>query len=410
MKIALITSMKYGLTQFIFRDIDALFQKGHTVQLFTLYNEPGLYMPRPGWEVIPAERLQSVLRTLFFALQRPLLFCTLLWTALRTGSLTDLIVAIGFVEQMQDAQVIYAYFGDHKLFTGYYCKRILGIPLLVTIRAYELHRNPNPKMMRIALAYCDRVVTITDYNKQLLVNKFGVPAEQIEIVRQIVDLEQFQQRSKIKILIVGFFAEKKGHEVLFRALQKLDRPDVELWVVGDLVRTVVGVDCRQLVAELGLTAKVAFFGVQSGTALRALYNECDIFCLPSRPDRYGDLEGFPNVIAEAMAFGKPVVSTQHAGIPEAIDSLLVPENDVEALAAALVKVCDDVALRQQLGAQNRQRAEQLFSPANNERLAAILSRYARPTPLDEPPVQSRAVQNALGQEDYLSPSTQPERR
>ena len=119
-------------------------------------------------------------------------------------------------------------------------------------------------------------------------------------------------------------------------------------------------------------------GTQSGTALRALYQECDIFCLPSRTDGEGDQEGFPNVVAEAMAFGKPVISTRHAGIPEAIvDEALADENDVDQLAARLLKACDSVEWRQQLGQQNRQRVEAMYSPRNTDRLEAILRQYSK---------------------------------
>nr|NIW46599.1 glycosyltransferase [Gammaproteobacteria bacterium] len=274
--------MKYGLTQFIFRDIEALINKGHLVRIFTLHNEQGLYNPLPDWEVIPVSPWRLIMLQLWFLVRKPGLCLRLFRTALRTGSVINLAMAISFANQMDDIEVIYAYFGDHKLFTGYYCKQITGIPLVVTIRAYELYRNPNPHMFVEALAYCDRVVTITEYNKQLLVDKYEVPASKINIVRQIVNLDTFKFEPKIKILIVGFFAEKKGHEVLFKAIKQLDRDDIELWVVGDVNRSVVRVDCRQLAQEIGIEPQVAFFGAQRGNALRALYRECDIFCLPSR--------------------------------------------------------------------------------------------------------------------------------
>lgn len=378
MNIALITSMKYGLTQFIFRDIEALSNKGNNVRLYTLHNVPGLYNPLPEWELYDLSKQKIIIEAFKFIVRRPILFFQLLFTALRTNSIINLLMAIAFADEIEDNDVIFSYFGDHKFLVGYYCKRITGIPLTVTIRAYELHENPNVRLFKEALQYCDRIITITEFNKSLLIDQYGAPSEKIDIVRQIVDLDAYQLHEKIKILIVGFFAEKKGHEILFKALKKLNRDDLELWVVGDITATVNAVDCRQLVKDLGMESQVAFFGAQRDTALKALYNECDVFCLPSRKDSYGDHEGFPNVIAEAMAFGKPIISTFHAGIPEALDAtVLVEENNVDQLADALERVCDSSELREKLGHENRQRVETMFSPTNNDQLEAILKRYAK---------------------------------
>ena len=146
MKIALMISMKHGMRQFIFRDIKMFRQKGHEVTIFSIQYKKGLFNPLPDWPVVVVSWLGLILAQIWFFLRKPGVYLNLLSFALKTKSLVDFVIAIHFVDKMKDVDVIYSYFGDHKLFIAYYCKRILGKPLVTSIQAYELHKNPNPEL------------------------------------------------------------------------------------------------------------------------------------------------------------------------------------------------------------------------------------------------------------------------
>jgi colanic acid/amylovoran biosynthesis glycosyltransferase len=109
-----------------------------------------------------------------------------------------------------------------------------------------------------------------------------------------------------------------------------------------------------------------------------LLREADIFVQHSCVDPLsGDAEGLPASILEAMAVGLPVVSTMHAGIPEAVEDgvtgLLVPERDTRAMAARLVDLGRDAELRRTMGLRGWDRARRLFSwELERERLLHVL--------------------------------------
>jgi glycosyltransferase involved in cell wall biosynthesis len=90
-----------------------------------------------------------------------------------------------------------------------------------------------------------------------------------------------------------------------------------------------------------------------------------------------------------MAFGKPVISTRHVEIPRIIPAILVDENDVDGLAAAIDQAYQSAPLRNELGAQNRRIAERVFSPKNTDITANLLRRLAE--------ASSHKVPGVLGQ-------------
>jgi colanic acid/amylovoran biosynthesis glycosyltransferase len=380
MEIGVIVSMKDGLDHFIYRELTVFSENGQDhVHVFPTKKGKGLYAPKPQWTVHSWTVLSVILAQLIALFSTPQKYLETLDVAFEHHAFIDFAFAWYFARYLNKMDVIYSTFGDHKLFIGYFGKLITGKPLAVTIHAYELYQNPNPGLFIEALKACDQVMTVTDYNRELIAEKFGIARDKIDVIRITVDTNEYHPEKRFSILIVAYFVERKGHEILFRAVQQMQHKDVEVWVVGEMGERDHAVDVEQIAIDMGMTDQVAFFGGLSGTALKALYRTCDVFCLPCHTDRFGVNEGFPTVIAEAMAYGKPVISTRHVEIPRILDRMLVDENDVDCLAAALDEVYESQPLRKELGQQNREIAEKLFSTHNAARTFQVLNNLARRT-------------------------------
>jgi glycosyltransferase involved in cell wall biosynthesis len=378
LQLGVIASMKSGLEHFVYRELNDLAERDASISLLPTMHRPGLYNPRPEWNFHPWKAWAVVLSQPWRCLVDPVRYVSVLLTAIRHRAVVDFFLAAYAAPLMKDVDVIYSTFGDRKLFVGYFLKCLIAKPLVVNIHAHELYQNPNPKLFSVALAACDEIMTVTEYNREVLGQRYNVPADRVRVIRLSVNLAEYKPAKKFVVLIVAYFVEKKGHEVLFEAVREMGRDDVEVWVVGGSGGATEEVDVHALVKRFDLESHVAFFGKLSGTALKAVYHACDVFCLPSRFDRHGDAEGFPTVLIEAMACGKPVVTTRHVEIPRIVDQILVEENNPTELAEALERVYASHTLREELGERNRELAEQHFSSRNVAQKMRLLQSLASP--------------------------------
>ena len=112
--------------------------------------------------------------------------------------------------------------------------------------------------------------------------------------------------------------------------------------------------------------------------LYGTYGRADAFCLPCRILEDGDRDGIPNVLAEAMAAGAPVVTTPISGIPEIVrdgeTGLLVEPDDPGAVADAVLRLRDDRELAERISAQARATVRREL---DGERLARDLASLFR---------------------------------
>ena len=375
MRIAYITTMKRGLPAFVYRELEQLDAGGTSVAVFTTKYAPGLYMPGPEWPLVRLQPARAVWAQPWRCLRSPRQYMRLLALARRTRSIADFLIGNDYAGQMRrlDISAIHCVEGLHELAIGYFCKMLTGLPLSVTVHADALYMGAVWPIVRTALHACRFVTTVCEFNRHKLIEEFGLPPERVHVVRLGVDTETLRPESSVKVLIVGQFSQRKGHETLLRALKALARDDIRVWIVGEGTWGSVGdyVDVRQLARDLRVAQRVTFFGSVSEEVLRALYQTCDIFCLPSR--HYVVNEGLPVSLMEAMACAKPVISTRHAGIPELVPDILVSEDDVTGLAEALAFLADRPQTREAMGRRNRQIVLREYSTANVDSMHKLLT-------------------------------------
>jgi glycosyltransferase involved in cell wall biosynthesis len=268
--------------------------------------------------------------------------------------------------------------------------RALGVPQLVTFRGFDIARHERSsvpywvysRLRRRLYRRAWAVIAVCGYLKERLVGS-GCPPEKVEVIYNGIDPEQFRPDPAVErdstVLFVGRLVEKKGVDTLLRAMAGVQkrRREARLVLIGD------GPErprIESLARAEGVTLEL--LGRQPPHAVRAWMNRARLLCLPSRTARNGDAEGLPNVILESQCMRLPVVSTRHAGIPEAVDDgttgLLAPENDAAALAQRILALLEDQALWRRLAEAARRSVEASFdSRAHVARLEALYERAAR---------------------------------
>lgn len=164
--------------------------------------------------------------------------------------------------------------------------------------------------------------------------------------------------------VVGNVKAWKGQDTLIRAMRHVTKswPDTYCLVVGSNADTVYMECLHQYIAEAGLGERVIFTGYERHPA--ACMAAMDVVVHTSTTP-----EPFGLVVLEGMALGKPVVATAHGGpldvITDGENGFLTPPGDEHALAAVLVRLLGDEALRQRVGAAGHRRLHGQFTARHN---------------------------------------------
>ncbi|SCB59033.1 Glycosyltransferase involved in cell wall bisynthesis [Rhizobium aethiopicum] len=164
------------------------------------------------------------------------------------------------------------------------------------------------------------------------------------------------------ILSVGRAVEKKGYDVLLRALALL--PADLHWRMEHIGGGDELAKLKALATELGLSGRIVWKGAMAQEEVLDHYRRADLFALACRIAANGDRDGLPNVLVEASSQRLVCISTTVSGVPELLtdgeNGLVVPAEDPAMLAKALEAAIRDPALRKRLGDAAERRVRENF--------------------------------------------------
>ncbi|MDP3791013.1 MAG: glycosyltransferase [Candidatus Omnitrophota bacterium] len=244
-----------------------------------------------------------------------------------------------------------------------YISKLLCRHFTFTIHGwYDLYEGP-PDDLSDRINEAKKVITISEYNKRYLIEKFDAIPGKIEVIHSGIDLSYFPRNSLHKkytkiVLSVARLHPDKALGTLIKACGRLSqkRNDFDCLIIGEG-------DERQglekLINDNRLNNRISLVGAKKLEEVRSIYNSASVYVLPSKHETMGV------TTMEAMASGLPVISSNIYGIPELVDhnvnGFLIPPGDDEQLADYLNELLDNENKRNAFGAMGRQKIEKYFN-------------------------------------------------
>ena len=193
----------------------------------------------------------------------------------------------------------------------------------------------------------------------------GKPVTTSLVPEKDVLLGEGKLEGSTEVLFVGRLVERKGVEVLVRAISKLrGHRDVRLTIVGE---GPWAPQVRETILAEGVEDAVFMVGKVKTNDLSRIYEKASVFVLPAVIDAKGDTEGLGVVLIEAIRAGVPVIGSNIGGIPDIVvhgeTGWLVPSGHVEALANAIEEVLTSPSEALRRVRKGRERIDERFSLA-----------------------------------------------
>ncbi len=338
---------------FVLNEIYELDRKGHTVVVCAV-TEPDTQIEHEEFDEldVPVKYLQNPTRSDFPELLstkplHPRILKDISYDAPLERRIANQLRAkecIEFVNSLDwEPDIFHSHFASLAKFGAQHAAEYYGVPFTITTHAYDLYKTNPRSYTKTLLQRADRIVTISEYNKTNIRDRFTADTP-IDIVRAGIRPEKFEPTGSTKpnrVVTISRFVEKKGLPYALKAVSIAaeEISDIEYHIIGsgELEAQLV-----EIVDRLGIEKNVKFLENVTDQRLVTELDEARSFLLPCVIAESGDRDGIPVVLMEAMAMKTPPVSTTVSGIPELIDheqnGLLTEPRNPETTADALIRL------------------------------------------------------------------------
>jgi glycosyltransferase involved in cell wall biosynthesis len=235
------------------------------------------------------------------------------------------------IAKMEEFDVIHAHDWTSYL-AGAAAKRATGKHLVLHVHATSFDQaagnNVDPSIFKIeteGFLLADKVVTVSEYTRQIVINKHGVDPDKVEVVHNGCDAEEVKEleptlqalkdQGKKIVLYHGRISIQKGVDYFVQAAKRVVAVDPNVIFVisgwGDMISQVM-----DQVGSMGLSEHVLFAGATWEEDRDRLYQSVDLFVMPSVSEPFG------LVPLEALQHGTPSIITKQSGVAEVLTHAL----------------------------------------------------------------------------------------
>jgi glycosyltransferase involved in cell wall biosynthesis len=253
---------------------------------------------------------------------------------------------------------------------GIAAKCASGKPLILHVHATSFDQaagaNVDPEIYKIereAFALADRVVTVSQFTKNIIVERHGVSPEKVVVVHNGCDthepprheqtLQELKAQGKRIVLYHGRITIQKGVDYFVRAARRVVDVDPSVVFVisgwGDMMRQII-----EQVGAMGLSRHVIFAGALWEDERDRMYQSADLVVMPSVSEPFG------LVPLEALQHGTPSLISKQSGVGEVMSHVLrVDFWDVDEMANKILAAMRYPVMRRQLVQEGKQQLQQL---------------------------------------------------